>query len=131
MSGKLLVLAVYRQIAVLFTAAQASLRASEPQSCSSFLSEITRVNSNVGLRLVLEMEGPTRTRGDTGAKGQQITLRNRDCLTGQVAADGSMALCRRHEWLLHSLSLEEFKCCTFIDPALYHTLEPLGEIEAS
>ena len=32
-------LAVYRQIAVLFTAAQASLGASEPQSCSSFPSQ--------------------------------------------------------------------------------------------
>ena len=34
--GEAATLAVYRQIAALFTAARASLGASEPQSCSSF-----------------------------------------------------------------------------------------------
>lgn len=54
-----------------------------PSRAAASLSEITRVNSNVGLRLVLEMEGPAWTRGDTGgAKGQQITLQA-SYLTGQ------------------------------------------------
>lgn len=76
-------LAVYRQIAVLFTAAQASLGASEPQSCSSFPIRNHQGEQQCG---AVFGAGNGRTSTDSrrhgGVKGQQITLQA-SFLTGQ------------------------------------------------
>lgn len=103
-----------------------------PTSAAASLSEITRVNSNVGAAFCA---GNGRTSTDSRRHGR--SRRPADHASRWLLYWPRLRLMEAwlcagaYEWLLHSSSLEEFKCCISLTLLSLHTLEPLGEIEAS